>query len=59
MWGKKDKTRAVIRETSRVPKITLKELISSSAEIGGFVHRITINCTELGFRKETQEKDID
>ena len=37
--------RAVIREATKRPKITLKELQSSTAEIGVSVHRTTLSCT--------------
>ena len=38
--------RALIREATKIPKITLKELQSSTAEIGVSVHRTTL--TSLG-----------
>ena len=37
--------RALIREATKRPKITLKELQSSTAEIGVSVHRTTLSCT--------------
>ena len=37
--------RALIREAAKRPKITLKELQSSTAEIGVSVHRTTLSCT--------------
>jgi transposase len=37
--------RALIRESTKRPKITLKELQSSTAEIGVSVHRTTLTCT--------------
>ena len=37
--------RALIREASKRPKMTLKELQSSTAEIGVSVHRITLSRT--------------
>jgi transposase len=41
-----DNTRgALIREASKRPKITLKELQRSTAEIGVSVHRTTLSCT--------------
>ena len=36
---------ALIREATKRPKITLKELQSSTAEIGVFVHRTTFSRT--------------
>ena len=37
--------RALIREATKRPKITLKDLQSFTAEIGVFVHRTTLRCT--------------
>ena len=37
--------RALIREATKRPKITLKELQSSTAEIRVSVHRTTLSCT--------------
>ena len=37
--------RALIREATKRPKITLKELHSSTAEIGVSVHRTTLSRT--------------
>jgi transposase len=37
--------RALIREATKRPKLTLKELQSSTAEIGISVHRTTLNRT--------------
>ena len=37
--------RALIREATKRPKITLKELQCSTAEIGVSVHRTTLSCT--------------
>jgi transposase len=37
--------RALIREATKRPKIILKELQSSKAEIGVSVHRTTLSCT--------------
>ena len=37
--------RALIREATKRPKITLKELQSSTAEIGVSVHRTTLSQT--------------
>jgi transposase len=37
--------RALIREATKRPKITLKELQSSTAEIGASVHRTTLSRT--------------
>ena len=37
--------RELIREATKRPKITLKELQSSTAEIGVSVHRTTLSCT--------------
>ena len=37
--------RALIRKATKRPKITLKELQSSTAEIGVSVHRTTLNHT--------------
>ena len=37
--------RALIREATKRPKKTLKELQSSTAEIGVSVHRTTLSCT--------------
>ena len=37
--------RAIIREATKRPKITLKELQSSTAEIGVSVHRTTLSHT--------------
>ena len=37
--------RALIREATKRPQITLKELQSSTAEIGVPVHRTTLSCT--------------
>ena len=37
--------RVLIREATKRPKITLKELQSSTAEIGVSVHRTTLSCT--------------
>ena len=37
--------RALIRELTNRPKITLKELESSTVEIGVSVHRTTLSCT--------------
>ena len=37
--------RALIREAAQRPKVTLKELQSSTAETGVSVHRTTISCT--------------
>lgn len=48
--------RAFITATSRRPKITLMELSSFSAEMGGSVQRITVSCTELGFMEERTGK---
>ena len=45
--------KALIREAT---KITLKELQSSTAEIGVSVHRTTLSSTELGFIEEWPEK---
>jgi transposase len=45
--------RALIREATKRPKITLKELQSFTAEIGVSVHGTTlshIHSTELGFK---------
>ena len=39
--------RALIREATKRPKITLKELQSFTAEIGVSVHRTTLSCTLL------------
>ena len=47
--------RALIKEATKRPKINLKELQSSTAEIGVSVHR-TIHSTELGFTEECPEK---
>jgi transposase len=38
--------RALTREATKRPKITLKELQNSTAEIGVSVHRTTLSCTE-------------
>ena len=50
--------RALIREATKRPKITLKELQSSTPEIGVSVHRTTLRCTttELGFTEEWPDK---
>jgi transposase len=41
-----DQARSVfIREATKRPKITLKELQSYTAEIGVYVHRTTLSCT--------------
>ena len=50
--------RALISEATKRPKITLKELQSSTAEIGVSVHRTTyaVHFTELGFTEEWPEK---
>ena len=37
--------RAIIREATKRPKMTLKELQSSTVEIGVSVHRTTLNHT--------------
>ena len=37
--------RAIIRDATKRPKITLKELQSSTAEIGVSVHRTTLSRT--------------
>ena len=37
--------RTLIREATKIPKISLKELQCSTAEIGVSVHRITLSCT--------------
>ena len=37
--------RALIRETTKIPKITPKELQSSTAEIGVSVYRTTLSRT--------------
>jgi transposase len=37
--------RALIREATKRPKITLKELLYSTAKIGVSVHRTTLSCT--------------
>uniref|UniRef100_A0AAZ3S1F5 Transposase Tc1-like domain-containing protein n=1 Tax=Oncorhynchus tshawytscha TaxID=74940 RepID=A0AAZ3S1F5_ONCTS len=50
--------RALIREAPKRPKITLKELQSSTAEIGVSVHRITLSCTlhRAGFYRRVSRK---
>ena len=40
--------RVFIREATKRPKITLKELQSSTVEIGVSVHRTTLNCALQG-----------
>ena len=49
---------ALIREAAQRPKVTLKELQSSTAETGVSVHRTTISrhSIELGFMEEWPEK---
>ena len=52
--------RALIREATKIPKITLKELQSFTAEIRVSVHRTTLSLhsTELGLRKSGLKKAI-
>ena len=47
--------RALIREATKRPKITLKELQSSTAEIVVFIHRTTLSWA---LRKSGQKKAI-
>jgi transposase len=50
--------RALIREATKTPKITLNELQSSTAEIGVAVHRTTLSGTfqSWALRKSGQKK---
>ena len=52
---------ALIREATKRPKITLKELQSSTAEIGVSVHRTTLSCTPHRaalYRRVTRKKPL-
>ena len=52
--------RALIREAAKRPKITLKELQSSTVEIGVSVHRTTLSRTlhRAGIYRSGQKKSI-
>ena len=53
--------RALIREATKRPKITLKELQSSTVKIGVSVHRTTLSCTLHSarlFRRESSQKPL-